>query len=100
MCSYLCSDGACINQTNQNPVAVITANLTAGMGLTADLDGTFSYDPDGSIISYNWFLGDGFQSNLSYIEHTFQVAGTYLINLTVMDNNLASGTSYQAINIT
>ena len=38
---------------NQDPIAAFTANPSSGIALlTVDFDGSFSDDPDGTIVSY------------------------------------------------
>ena len=89
-----------INVTiNQNPVAIILANIT-GINLTVKFNGTASYDSDGYIVSYNWSFGDGNKSSFSTITYKYRTAGIYLVNLTVVDNNLAYGNSTKSINVT
>ena len=46
-----------------------------------------SFDIDGYIVNWTWSFGDG---NISYernTTHRYEMAGTYLVNLTVTDNN-------------
>lgn len=51
------------------------------------LDGSNSYDTDGSIVSYYWDFGDtnsGFGINPS---HSYDTVGTYIVTLTVTDDD-------------
>ena len=55
--------------------------------LTYFFDASDSYDLDGSIISYWWSFGDGTLAMGEQIEHTFAEAGTYIVRLTVWNND-------------
>ena len=52
------------------------------------LDGTLSFDFDGSIIAYVWDLdGDGnTDATSATVDYTFSAAGTYEVSLTVIDD--------------
>lgn len=68
--------------TNQPPVATFTYTLT---GNTVTLDASGSSDPDGSITSYQWDLGNGNKAN--GVTTSFEYApGEYAVTLTVSDN--------------
>ncbi len=57
------------------------------------LDGSASYDPDGSIASYSWFVDAGPSpiGTSTLLEHDFSV-GTYAITLVVEDDEGATST--------
>jgi len=59
---------------------------------------TGSYDPDGTIINYTWYFGDG---NISYMQnplYAYAKSGNYTIILKVTDNdNLSNLTTTKAI---
>lgn len=46
-----------------------------------------STDSDGSIVSWLWNFSDGTTSNERNPQHRFISAGTYIVNLTAIDNN-------------
>jgi len=47
-----------------------------------------SYDPDGTIVSWYWDLGDGMSSSIDQNpRHTYSSPGTYTVRLTVTDND-------------
>ncbi len=50
-------------------------------------DGTGSYDPDGSIVSYAWSFGDGWSGSGATTTHSYQTAGVYSVTLCVTDNH-------------
>lgn len=72
---------------NEPPVADAGPDLTIIVGEKVHLDGSGSYDPDGTIESYTWDLGDGSPNALGMVvDHNYAIAGTYTAILTVMDN--------------
>jgi len=54
---------------------------------TLTFDASSSYDPDGSIINYQWNFGDGHFANGMVVYHTFSLSGEYMVTLTVTDND-------------
>lgn len=58
-----------------------------------------SSDADGSVVSWAWDFGDGATSSDQNPVHTYTVAGTYEISLTVTDNDGLSGTGTSTISI-
>ena len=64
------------------------------------LNGTKSYDPDGSIVSYNWFMSAG-ASGVTIVNANTATptivglpsAGTYIFTLTVIDNSGLTGSA-------
>ena len=72
---------------NQPPVAIASANVTAGKApLTVSFDATASTDPDGTIAAYNWDFMDGSFSTEAQPQHVFTAVGKYPVTLTVTDN--------------
>ena len=72
---------------NQWPIAVATANTSGGdIPLTVTFDSTGTTDLDGTIASYLWDFGDGTTSTSQNPQHTYTVAGKYVVTLTVTDN--------------
>ena len=82
---------------NKPPVSLFTVS---SMQLTSSFDGSGSSDPDGAIASYAWTFGDGASSTESKPNHTFAAAGTYPVTLTVTDNDGATGSSTQQVQVT
>jgi large repetitive protein len=69
---------------NKPPVAAFAATPTF---LNVAFNGGGSSDPDGSIASYAWNFGDGSALGSGATPtHTYAVAGTYSVTLTVTDN--------------
>jgi len=79
------------------PTANLTADVTAGPApLTVELSGAASRDSDGRIIDYRWNFGDGTSAageSLDTVTHTFESEGTYVVILTVLDNDLRTDTA-------
>lgn len=82
--------------TNQLPVPSFT---TSTSNLSVTVDGSASYDPDGSITSYTWDFGDGgTATGATPAAHTYAASGTYTIKLTTVDNS--SGSAYTTKSVT
>jgi PKD repeat protein len=79
---------------NSPPVAsfAFTCNL-----LTCSFNGSGSHDPDGTIASYAWNLGDGTTSSGPSVSHIYVAGGQYTVTLTVTDNAGATDAQSQAI---
>ncbi len=73
--------------TGQSPNASFNANIT---GLKVSFDASSSFDPDGSIISYSWELGDGSVNSGKTVTHIYDSAGNYTVGLTVTDREGSS----------
>lgn len=70
------------------PYAVISPlDQTVGLGDSASLDGSGSYDDDGSIVRWDWDFGDGTTASEEITSHTYGSEGTYRVKLTVIDND-------------
>ncbi len=78
-------------QSNLRPVAVITANRQqAATGEVVLFSGSGSFDPDGSVVQYQFDYGDGYLSawlpDLSYAHHSYSSPGTYYARVRVKDD--------------
>ena len=85
--------------TNQPPVAIIGASSLSGV---APLDVTFTggnSTDDGGVVSYSWNFGDGAISTLANPLHTFTTAGTYLVELTISDEDGLTDTTTTTITV-
>lgn len=49
-------------------------------------DASASFDPDGTIVDYRWNYGDGDQEAGVVQQHDYTAPGSYLVTLTVTDN--------------
>ncbi len=90
--------GAPPGGANQPPVAMIVAPAMASVGMPVDLDGSQSSDPDGSIVSWEWMIGDLATETGDHVIYTFLAEGTIPITLTVTDDMGATDT--ETMNIT
>ena len=69
------------------PVAVATATPQTGDApLAVTLNGSGSFDQDGTIVSYAWNFGDGTSGAGSVVSHTYSTPGSYAAVLTVTDS--------------
>jgi len=89
---------------NQPPIAAIDAPELVNSGEMfivrgTDLEGKLSKDPDGSIVSYTWDMGDGTRKEGAQVTHVYQMPGKYSITLSVKDNNGAIATSTVTIQV-
>ncbi len=80
---------------NTPPTAVISSSTGIGEApLSIVFDGSGSTDNDGTIISYQWDMGDGTILQGSLVNHTYTIAGTFTATLSVTDNgNLTDSVS-------
>jgi len=83
-----------------DPVAVFSANPSQGLyPLLVHFDASASYDPDGTIVSYEWDFGDGSQGSGKTISHTFYQKGTILVVLKVTDNSMRTAIAAREIHV-
>ena len=75
------------------PIALFTPSKTTAMaGESVTFDASTSYDPDGTIESWTWNF-NGETDTGEVIQHSFATNGTYIVTLTVKDDeNLANST--------
>jgi len=82
---------------NQAPIARDTWACTAKGGRSCTFNGTSSTDPDGSISTYRWNFGDGTTASGAQVSHRYSSGGTYIVTLTVTDNNGETGSCSKAV---
>ena len=68
------------------PVADAGGPYLAQVDCSVDLDGSASYHPDGTIVSYDWSFGDNTTGSGVSVSHTYTVVGIYDVDLTVTDD--------------
>jgi uncharacterized repeat protein (TIGR01451 family) len=88
--------------TFQLPIASFTyspANPVVNETIT--FDASDSYDPDGNITKYEWNFGDGDISDTTepLITHSYASAGDYTVNLILTDDDGATSSTSQLINV-
>jgi hypothetical protein len=92
--------------TNQRPIAIAGNSQNVQMPVnTVQLNGSASFDPDGTIDSYNWALLDG--SNVTIVSPSSAntlvrglVPGNFTFRLTVTDNEGRTGSSQVTVSVT
>jgi len=73
--------------SNQPPNAKFSSDQLSGEApVTISFDAAASTDVDGNIKNYAWDFGDGETGDGIQTQHTYNVAGTYTVLLTVTDN--------------
>jgi PKD repeat protein len=81
---------------NQPPTASFTSSA---QGLTASFDASGSRDDDGEVRSYAWDFGDGTTATGAKPDHAYSTAGTYQVELTVTDDDGATGSITQPVTV-
>jgi PKD repeat protein len=80
---------------NQSPQAEFNVMC---VGLACSFDGTGSTD-DGTIVSFDWDFGDDNTGTGATVEHTYAAAGTFTVTLVVTDDEGASDTGIQDVQV-
>jgi len=76
---------------NVTPTAIIDATPISGDApLVVDVNGIDAFDPDGTIVSYDYDFGNGTTGSGEVTSVVYDVPGIYTITLTVTDNDGAS----------
>jgi PKD repeat protein len=79
---------------NRTPIASFTESTeTVYVGEVIYFNASQSYDPDGYIIGYFWDFGDCVNATGITAEHSYAENGTYMVTLTVTDDDGATGNS-------
>jgi subtilisin family serine protease len=84
------------SEGNLPPVASFTYSCSE---LSCEFDGSGSTDPDGTINSYDWNFGDESTGAGPIVSHSFASDGTYLVTLTVTDDDDATGSDDQDVTV-
>ncbi|MFQ6116795.1 MAG: PKD domain-containing protein [Candidatus Bipolaricaulia bacterium] len=92
--------------TNIPPVASFTFSpTTISVGQAVSFDGSASKDPDNlsapnqGITKYDWDFGDGTTASGVSVSHAYSAAGSYLVSLTVTDNQGATDTVTRTVTV-
>jgi KaiC/GvpD/RAD55 family RecA-like ATPase/chitodextrinase len=85
---------------NRPPIAIFAESAeTVLTGELTYFNGSDSYDPDGTIVSYFWEFGDGTNATGTNVSHVYIEDGNFTVKLTVTDDDLASVIAVDAITI-
>ncbi|MGE0785414.1 MAG: FG-GAP-like repeat-containing protein [Sandaracinaceae bacterium] len=83
------------------PTASFTATPTSGMApIDVAFDGSASADPDGLIMRWEWYFGDGTTGIGRNVTHHYEFGGTYDVTLVARDNEGAVATSRRTLTLT
>lgn len=85
---------------NEKPVADAGPDQMAYVGETVYFSGEGSYDPDGTIVGYEWTFGDGDTTSGEEVSHSYSEADSYTVTLTVEDNKGAEDTDTCTVTVT
>jgi PKD repeat protein len=89
-----------ISLGNLPPVAEAYANPISGSyPLDVSFDGSQSYDPDGTIVSYHWDFGDDYWERAARTSHQYRSPQSYTAVLTVTDDKGSTGTDEVEITV-
>jgi PKD repeat protein len=86
--------------TNNAPRAEANGPYSGAVNTAISFTSAGSVDTDGTIVSYAWLFGDGGSAVGPTPTHTYSVAGTYKVYLTVLDNQGATGTDSAQVIVT
>jgi PKD repeat protein len=69
------------------PTVTITSESLTGDIRSDFMLGAEATDPDGTILAYEWDLGDGSTGSAAVVSHTYAKPGNYTVRLTVRDDD-------------
>lgn len=92
---------ACLHSgENLPPLAAFVVSSPNGYApFQVVFNASSSSDPDGRIIRYEWYFGDGATARGVQVEHVFEDDGEYTVVLTVRDNRGAEDTTSTMIEV-
>ena len=84
---------------NKQPTASFTATATSGSAPFHVNFNSDSTDPDGTIVSYEWSLGDGTTASGDTTTHTYNNSGDYNVRLKVTDDKGATSSAAKTLSL-
>ena len=93
-----CDTDALMPKLNENPIADFLSDVTMKT-YRATFDASISYDPDGKILSYEWDFGDLSCGDGMRTFHIYTEEGTYIVKLTVTDDDEAKSTCMKEVKV-
>jgi PKD repeat protein/uncharacterized membrane protein len=88
-----CNISVSVLAINKPPVAIAGPVQNATVDELVYFDGGGSYDPDGGMLTYRWYFGDGTESVIMITPntvHIYNASGTYTVTLEVSDGEFTS----------
>ena len=82
------------------PVAEAGPDQAVVANTSVSFDASASYDPDGAIVGYEWDFGDETKGTDMTTTHTYTKPGTYIVTLSVRDDEGNIGTDTMTVTIT
>ena len=79
-----------VNNANDPPLADAKGPYSGAVGFPLSIDGSGTFDSDGTIVSYEWNFGDNSTGTGISPSHTYQTPGSFAITLKVTDNDGAT----------
>ncbi len=74
------------------PTAMFTEDKTSALTReTIGFDASLTNDSDGTAVTYSWDFGDASTSSGAFVSHSYAAAGTYIVTLTVTDDDGLTG---------
>jgi len=89
--SAIDTDSTTLTVNNALPVADANGPYSGDVGENITFDGSGSYDPDGTIVSWHWDFGDTTTGSGETTTHAYSSTGNYTVTLTVTDNDGGTG---------
>lgn len=84
----------------QPPAASFSANATNGLApLTVNLDSSGSTDPDGKVVRWEWYFGDGTAALGRNIPKTYSGGGNFAVTLLVRDTHGGVSTTLRTVTV-
>ena len=94
------SGAKAVTLQDRPPVASFTTTpSSAPTATTLTFNGTASYDPDGTVVSYSWDFGDQATGTGTVVTHSYTYAKTYTVTLRVTDNGGVTGSTSSQVTI-
>ena len=81
------------------PIPAFSVSAGPRAGAPASFNGSASNEPGGSIVSYQWSLGDGAAATGASVSHTFASAGSFPVTLTVTDAKGRTASATQTVSV-
>ena len=91
--------GPTVVDGNLDPVADAGGPYQVKVGQTVTFDGGGSFDPDGSIVEYEWHYQNGLHWGKT-VQTIYYVPGTWQVKLTVTDDDGATDVDTTTVKVT